>query len=674
MDEGTTHALKRWKFNVLGELSISAPDGERVSLPGKKHQALVAFLVASRNNAVSREKAMDLLWGSRSGDQAKASLRGVLSEIRRTLKPYPDAPIAADRAQIHLTKTPIETDIGLLNAAHQSNSVTDMLSAVRLYSGEFLENLHINERSFEFWKQAEQTSIRRMYSAILRKLIDALGDSDQPGDMEEAADRLLVIDRSDEVAHRALMRLYGRQGQQSLALRQFEICKQRLWTDYGTAPAGDTVELYKSIRSSTDLRPPEPPRIPNLAGHSKPARSQRIALAAIPFTVNAPNPDDCDFGIMLAEEIISAAACFKWFRVIPRNELFKKSLMNLGPVELTRTTGAKYVLDGRLRRSPQGYALTVELVDGENSNTVWSEKFSIEQDEFPYPKETVAQITSRLDVTLRVNEISQAHRLDRDQLSAYECTLLALSNMFDLTLSSYEDAERLFERAVTLNPDHSSIYSFWCLWRMFYAGQGWAEDPESEYSAAASLARQAIKHDPGDALAVAMSGHLESFCNHDFRHGLKKFEESLHLNPYSSFAWMLSSVTYSYIGEPREALRRLAYSHSLCPTESPFEFMFDCAYCIAHNFNGEFDLAMDWGLKTVKDNPGFTNGYKLLLVALGHLERAEDCRMYLKKLQKLVPDFNIRSFLTQYPFGRESDRQLFIDGLVKAGVPRDRKR
>ena len=660
-----------WTFNLLGEFSISAPDGQSIILPGKKHQALIAFLIASRSRAVSREKIMELLWGSRSNEQAKASLRGVLSEIRRTLKLYSDSPVAADRLQIYLTKTPIKADIELLNAALQADSIDAMWSAVHLYSGAFLEHLNINERSFQNWKQVEQTSSQRIYCGVLSKLLDALHDSGRLDEIAEAADRLLAIDHSDEVAHRALMRLYSKQNKQSLALRQYEICKQRLWTDFGATPSRDTIRLYHSIRSTGErapIAPSSPPPVP------KPHHSYRIALAAVPFIVSDPIDENSEYGILLAEEIISAAACFKWFRVIPRNELFKEPLSRLGPVELSKVTGAKYVLEGRLRRTQDDYALTVDLVDGENSNTVWSEKFSISDNEFPYPKETIAQVTSRLDVQLRVSEISQAHRLNPEDLSAYECTLLALSNMYDLTLSSYRDAERLFNRAVALNPDQSSIYSFWCLWKMWCLGQGWAKDLGTELTNAATLARQAIKRDPGDALALAMSGHFESYWHHDFRQGLKKFEDSLSLNPYSSFAWMLSSVTYSYIGEPLEALRRLEHSHRLCPIESPLEFMFNCAYCIAHNFNRDFEQAVDWGYKTVTENPGFTNGYKLLLVALGHLGRMEECRNYLGKLLQLEPDFNVRSFISQYPFRREADKQSYLDGLIKAGAPLDSRR
>ena len=56
-------------------------------------------------------------------------------------------------------------------------------------------------------------------------------------------------------------------------------------------------------------------------------------------------------------------------------------------------------------------------------------------------------------------------------------------------------------------------------------------------------------------------------------------------------------------------------------------------------------------------------------MALGHLGRTEECERYLSELLKLEPAFNIHSFIKDYPFVRDEDRQSYIDGLTKAGAP-----
>ena len=119
-----------WKLNLLGDFSLFAPDGQRIGLPGRKHQALLAYLSLSSNKTVSRERLLGLLWGSRSEDQARASLRGVLSEIRRSLQSYDDSPIDTDRSNIYLHDLHVDIDAEQLYAATKSVSLVSLSAAV----------------------------------------------------------------------------------------------------------------------------------------------------------------------------------------------------------------------------------------------------------------------------------------------------------------------------------------------------------------------------------------------------------------------------------------------------------------------------------------------------------------------------------------------------------------
>ena len=248
-------------------------------------------------------------------------------------------------------------------------------------------------------------------------------------------------------------------------------------------------------------------------------------------------------------------------------------------------------------------------------------------------------------------------------MTAYQYSLLALSNFYDLSSDTYEESEKLFADAVNLNPNNSWFYSIWALWKTFCAGQVWGGDTKREFERATELAHQAIKRDPEDALALLILGHIESFLGCNLEQGRKLIDNSLKLNPYSSFAWMLSSATCSYSGEPLEALRRLEKSKSLCPIESHWEFLFDTATCLAHLFNHDPEQAVQWGYKTVRENPGFSNGYKHLLVALGHLGRTDECENYLSMLMKIEPTFKVEAFLDSYPFALAEDREFYRQGL-----------
>ena len=637
-----------------------------------KHRALIAFLLSSRQRSVSRASIRELLWGSRSDGQARASLRGVLSEIRGSMRPCPQVPIAADRNRIFLiSEASINVDVIQLSGAIQATSVDVLQGAADLYLGEFLATVNVKEEIFNEWKAREQFRIGKNYSRVLTKLLSALWRSEgQPVErMEDVANQLLGINAADEDAHRALMLLYTQQGKQLLAVEQFKTCERHLRSVDAT-PSAETVDLYEQKKAASIAEGVSVSeswtRPATLSAAIAPRHTFGTSVAVTPFVSVDAGDEGSRYGELIAEEIIAAAIRFKWFRVVPRSESFSNQLVGGGSLAVSRETGAKYVLEGRLRRTDSGYSLSVELIDCVQSNIEWTDRLTIAGGAYSDRDEVVAKVASRLDEQLRMSEMDYARQCDPDELSSYECTLLAISSMYDMKRDNYDLAERLFSLAARGKPDHSSTYSFWSLWKMWCVGQGWSGSEAPELIDAGNLAEKAIERDPTDALALAISGHFESFWNKDFDHGTVQFDKSLSNNPYSSFAWMLSSANCSYRGMPEEALRRLDYTETLCSITPPLEFMYSMARCVAHNFNQDFEQAKTWGKRVVSLNGRFTNGYKQLLVAVGHLERKEDCQRYLDKLLELDPDFSVDSFMTQYPILREEDKQVFLDGLAKA--------
>ncbi len=657
--------MSRWKVNLLGEFSLFAPDGQRIGLSGRKHQALLAYLSLSGNKTVSRERLLGLLWGSRSDDQARASLRGVLSEIRRSLQDYPDSPVETDRNNVYLNDAFVEIDVAQLHAAARASSLESLAAAVDLYKGDFLESVSLNERAFEEWKQVEQQNAKSVFRKILARYLAALEAEQRDEDIEQVASRLLELDSADEEAHRALMKLYHREGKSSQVQRQFELCRDRLRSQYNTEVSEETRSLLASFKSPTArVEQKDLPGEESKSTVASPAATiEEFALAVMPFSVSDSAQVGPEFGELVSEEIIGAAAKFKWFRVLPQSETFRHDFDSSSSAEITASTGAKYLLSGRARKIRDVHQLKVELVDGVNNSMVWSEGFEFGDDSMSYPEDIVAAVVGQLEVKIRANEISQTYKLSGENLTAYQCSLLALSNFYDLSKDTYEATEKLFARAVKLNPSNSWFYSIWALWKTFCAGQVWGAGPEEEFEQAADLAHQAIKRDPEDALALVILGHIESFLGCNLEQGKKLIDNSLKLNPYSSFAWMLSSATYSYSGEPLEALRRLEKSKSLCPVEPHWEFLFNTANCVAHLFNRDPAEAVQWGYKTVRENPGFGNGHKHLLVALGHLGETDECERYLKKLMKIEPTFQVGTFIESYPFARDEDREFYRQGL-----------
>src|SRR5262245_46444893 len=60
-------------------------DGRQVVIPSKKARALLGYLALREGAELARASLTGLLWADRSEDQARASLRQTLSELRSAL-------------------------------------------------------------------------------------------------------------------------------------------------------------------------------------------------------------------------------------------------------------------------------------------------------------------------------------------------------------------------------------------------------------------------------------------------------------------------------------------------------------------------------------------------------------------------------------------------------------
>ena len=61
------------RLRLLGEFELGDRDGDSIPIPGRKAQALLAYLALTNGQRESREKLADLLWGDRPDELPMSS-------------------------------------------------------------------------------------------------------------------------------------------------------------------------------------------------------------------------------------------------------------------------------------------------------------------------------------------------------------------------------------------------------------------------------------------------------------------------------------------------------------------------------------------------------------------------------------------------------------------------
>jgi tetratricopeptide (TPR) repeat protein len=123
---------------LTGPFRVMSPHGTDVPIRSQKARGLLALLALAPRGLRARVWLQDKLWSDRGRDQAAASLRQALSQIRVELAPYGDVLVA--------TRDMVGLDLAMLELVLDTQT-----------DAEFLEGLDVRDAEFEAWLRAERS-------------------------------------------------------------------------------------------------------------------------------------------------------------------------------------------------------------------------------------------------------------------------------------------------------------------------------------------------------------------------------------------------------------------------------------------------------------------------------------------------------------------------------------
>jgi len=263
-------------------------DGQPLQIRRRKGMALLAYL-ALTGRTHSREALATLLWPELDHSRGLSNLRRELSRLKKDLGV--DI-FLADRSQLGLDfekewRVDVERFRALLatvdeHAHFPAEACDDCLVALNeataLYADDLLAGFTLPDApAFDEWHFFENESLRQALGDALQKLIEWYREQKAYREAVKFARRWLALDPLHEPAHRLLMAVYARDGQQAAALRQYEECVRLLEEELAVEPEAATEELYEAIRSR-QFPPERPEQLLVEIEASAPATAERYVI------------------------------------------------------------------------------------------------------------------------------------------------------------------------------------------------------------------------------------------------------------------------------------------------------------------------------------------------------------------------------------------------------------
>ena len=200
-----------FRLVTLGRLALCSPnvraDCELNDLNARRRKVALLVVLAMRKHPVSRDTLLEMVWGGQEEARARHSLSDAVSHLRRVLGR--DA-IVATRSEIALgADAPLVLDV----AEFEELVATDRPRAIALYTGRFLDGVHVSESvTFDAWLSRERNRLERILAKTCELECASLQSSGHVEDMAIIAERWLDIEPLSTNAANALRTALGAPG------------------------------------------------------------------------------------------------------------------------------------------------------------------------------------------------------------------------------------------------------------------------------------------------------------------------------------------------------------------------------------------------------------------------------------------------------------------------------
>jgi len=394
-----------------------------------------------------------------------------------------------------------------------------------------------------------------------------------------------------------------------------------------------------------------------------------IAVAVLPPREMPASGDNAYFAEGLREELCHELSRYQDLSVISCQTETAGGREEYS--ELSRRLGARFVLDGSVRRNEQEIKVSAWLVDGPAGLQIWSQNFTCS----PSPGQIIAAqeeiarsvsavIGSELGViSQRVAE--EARRVAPETLSTYE----ALLRFYDYNVTLNPEAGRqcavALRAAVEREPEHGPLWAGLAtlLQHTYMLDLGGEQDPLGH---ATEYARRGAALAPGSQLARAVLAR-NHFLRRERAAFLREMEVALRLNPGSPAYVGLAGYSLILADESERGRPLLERAVAMSPCHPGW---FNHALFLDDYVKGDYESARLQSLK-----PAFGVGFwgpLLEAAVLGQLGRTAEAAAVASRLRALVPDFEARARdLTHRPILSDSIVDALLDGLREAGLRLD---
>lgn len=245
--------MSKLNIRLLGNPDILLGDNSINSKLSAKSIGIIAILICSEHNKLTREKIAYMLWPE-CYETASYNLRYNLWNINKNIPKDENGQefLIADRKYCYInTNYLLDSDVKFLdnvNLEDEKNNLEFLENVNKQFRGDFIEDYYVKDSdNFNDWVFSQRTKYQKMHLQTLNFLLDIYLKDNNYLPAKNILEKILEMNPYDDESHYKLMDVLVKNNESNLAIFHYKEYETLLREDLNVFPQQKIKDLYSSL-------------------------------------------------------------------------------------------------------------------------------------------------------------------------------------------------------------------------------------------------------------------------------------------------------------------------------------------------------------------------------------------------------------------------------------------